>query len=249
MVKSKIGDESEQSETENIVEKSTNTRYKIFLVITALLGWTMVVYEWQFFSVMLGPISSLLRLTTAETSDMLSAIQFGLAAVVLIVGFSIDRIGRKIFYQISLLLTGILTGLTGFIAYIGVIPLIFTRIGAQGIAQLEQPTAASMISEEMPAKIRGLIYSLVQSGFDFGVAIAGLIAALLYPVFGLKYVWLIAVIPMILIVVARRWVKETTRFGKVRDAREGKVDKTVSEFTNVKKVKVNPYKQAFEANH
>ncbi|AWR95303.1 MFS transporter [Acidianus brierleyi] len=242
----KIMDNSKVLEVEKEIQKNKSVKYKIFLVITAWLGWTMVVYEWNMFSLLLGPVSNILKLTSFQVGLMLSSIQFGLAIGVFLSGYFLDIVGRKLYYQISLLITSILTGVTGIATYAGLIPLILTRVGAQALAQNEQPTAASLITEEMPARWRALIYSFVQSGWPFGVAIAGLIAATLYKPLGFTYIWLVAIIPMILIVIARRWIKESDRFEEIKKARKGNIDEKTGIITDISKVKKSPYRQAFE---
>ncbi len=232
--------------TENIVLKSKSNKYRIFLTITAFLGWTMVVYEWNVFGLLLGPASSILHLNSSQVGFLLAGIQFVMVPIVFAIGYFIDRVGRKLMYQITLVGASILTALTGVATYIGLIPLLLVRSGTQGSAQNEQSVAATMITEEMPARWRALIYSFVQSGWPFGVAIAGLVVTYLYKPLGYKYIWLVAVIPMLLIVIARHWAKETTRFEEIKKARAGVNDKTVNEFTDVQKVKENTFKQAFE---
>lgn len=233
-------------DAEKIVQNSKSNRYRIFLSITAFLGWTMVVYEWNVFGLLLGPASNILHLNSSQVGFLLAGIQFVMVPVVFAIGYFIDRIGRKLMYQVTLIGASILTAFTGIATYIGLFPLLLDRAGTQGTAQNEQSVAATMITEEMPARWRALIYSFVQSGWPFGVGIAGLVVAFLYKPLGYKYIWLVAVIPMLLIVVARHWARETTRFEEIKKAREGVKDKTVGEFVDEKKVKENTFKQAFE---
>ncbi len=233
-------------ETEKIVQSSVSNGYKIFLTVTAFLGWTMVVYEWNIFGLLLGPASTILHLTAGQVGFLLAGIQFVMVPIVFLVGYFIDKIGRKAMYQVTLIGASILTAITGVATYIGLIPLLLVRSGTQGSAQNEQSVAATMITEEMPARWRGLIYSFVQSGWPFGVALAGVVVTFLYKPLGYRYIWLIAVLPMVLIIIARHWTKETTRFNEVKKARSGEKNKTVEEFTNINEVKKNSFRQAFE---
>ncbi len=233
-------------ETEKIVQSSVSNGYKIFLTVTAFLGWTMVVYEWNIFGLLLGPASTILHLTAGQVGFLLAGIQFVMVPIVFLVGYFIDKIGRKAMYQVTLIGASILTAITGVATYIGLIPLLLVRSGTQGSAQNEQSVAATMITEEMPARWRGLIYSFVQSGWPFGVALAGVVVTFLYKPLGYRYIWLIAVLPMVLIIIARHWTKETTRFNEVKKAKSGEKNKTVEEFTNINEVKKNSFRQAFE---
>ncbi|KQB34834.1 MFS transporter [Acidiplasma cupricumulans] len=232
--------------TESIVQKSKSGKYRIFLTATAFLGWTMVVYEWNVFGLLLGPVSKILHLTSAQVGFLLAGIQFIMVPIVFLIGYFIDKVGRKVMYQITLIGASILTALTGVATYIGLIPLLLVRSGTQGSAQNEQSVAATMITKEMPARWRALIYSFVQSGWPLGVALAGIVVTFLYKPLGYKYIWLIAIIPMVLIIIARHWSRETTRFEEIKKAREGVNDKNVNYFSNVKKLKQNTFRQAFE---
>ena len=233
-------------ETDKIVQSLVSNGYKIFLTVTAFLGWTMVVYEWNIFGLLLGPASTILHLTAGQVGFLLAGIQFVMVPIVFLVGYFIDKIGRKAMYQVTLIGASILTAITGVATYIGLIPLLLVRSGTQGSAQNEQSVAATMITEEMPARWRGLIYSFVQSGWPFGVALAGVVVTFLYKPLGYRYIWLIAVLPMVLIIIARHWTKETTRFNEVKKAKSGEKNKTVEEFTNINEVKKNSFRQAFE---
>ena len=244
-------DDNKAKEAELAVVKSSTSGYKIYLIITAFAGWALVTYEWDLFSILIGPASKILGLNGTQTADMLSAITFGMAALIFAIGFLIDRLGRKYFYQFNLLVTSIFTAITGLVTFIGVVPLVLVRIGAQGPAQLDQPVAATMISEEMPARWRAVLYSFVQAGYPTGVALAGVVAAVLYPILGYVDVWFVAVIPLILVVIARKWTRETKRFAEVKKAEQEEknkkpVESNVKLFTDPSKVSKNPYKQAFE---
>lgn len=235
-----------EKDTEDIVQGQKTKGYLGFLEITAFLGWTMVVYEWNLFGDLIGPVSKILHLNPSQTTFFLAVIQFSMLPVIFLVGYFIDVIGRKKMYSIILFIASILTALTGFATYIGLAPAVAARAGTQGSAQNEQSVAATLVTEEMPAKYRGFLYSIVQSGWPFGVLIAGLIAATLYKPLGFRYVWLIAVIPLILIAVSRFWVKESTRFEEVLKARKKKKDETVENFVKVNKAEKTPIKQLFE---
>ncbi|WP_175267007.1 hypothetical protein [Acidiplasma cupricumulans] len=68
--------------TESIVQKSKSGKYRIFLTATAFLGWTMVVYEWNVFGLLLGPVSKILHLTSAQVGFLLAGIQFIMVPIV-----------------------------------------------------------------------------------------------------------------------------------------------------------------------
>jgi hypothetical protein len=233
-------------DTEKIVQQGKKKSYLGFLEISAFLGWTAVVYEWNLFGDLIGPISKILNIGPSQTTFFLAAIQFSMVPIIFLVGYSIDILGRKIMWSVILLIASVLTALTGFAVLIGLVPAVAARAGTQGAAQNEQSVAATLVTEEMPSRWRGFLYSIVQSGWPVGVSIAGIIAATLYKPFGIKYIWFIAVIPLILIAVSRFWMKESTRFQKVIDAKKKILGENAEKF--VKKGEENklPLRQAFD---
>lgn len=233
-------------DTEKIVQQGKKKSYLGFLEISAFLGWTAVVYEWNLFGDLIGPISKILNIGPSQTTFFLAAIQFSMVPIIFLVGYSIDILGRKIMWSVILLIASVLTALTGFAVLIGLVPAVAARAGTQGAAQNEQSVAATLVTEEMPSRWRGFLYSIVQSGWPVGVSIAGIIAATLYKPFGMKYIWFIAVIPLILIAVSRFWMKESTRFQKVIDAKKKILGENAEKF--VKKGEENklPLRQAFD---
>ncbi|MEM3858873.1 MAG: MFS transporter [Candidatus Micrarchaeaceae archaeon] len=233
------------SEAEAIVQKGRSKKYLAFLEITAFLGWAMVVYEWNLFGDLIGPVSKILNLNASQTAYFLALIQFTMVPIILLVGYFIDIFGRKIMYSVILFIASILTALTGFAVLAGLGTAVAARAGTQGAAQNEQSVAASLTSEEMPAKLRGFLYSIIQSGWPVGVTLAAAIVVGLYPILGFKYIWFIAVIPLVLIAVSRFWIKESVRFEKVVEARKNIKDATVDKFVNRSAVTRIPIRQAF----
>lgn len=231
------------------------TRYKWFIFIIALLGWSMASMDLNLYSINLPLIEETYHISIALTGIITSLIFLGAAIVVWIVGPFLDTIGRKTVWQYSLLTMAVFTGFTVFATTF--IILIFIRIFADGPSYIEFPTGITIANEEMPAKLRGSLYGWIQAGFPIGYFIATLIAIVVVPKFPLNLGWkisfLIGVIPVILIIFLRHWVKEPERSKAVIQARklmkQGKIEEA-EEITkkykiDLSEVSKNQYKQLF----
>jgi MFS family permease len=90
--------------------------------------------------------------------------------VSLLVGWSMDRFGRKIMCQVALVGAAIFTGLTFFVT--GFWGLVVVRALASGLANSELAISITLVNEELPAERRGFLYSIVQGGWPLGVLLA-----------------------------------------------------------------------------
>lgn len=68
-----------------------------------------------------------------------------------------------------------------------------------------------MVNEQVPARRRGLLYSIVQGGWPLGLFLASGVYLLLHD-HGWRMAFLFGVIPLVAVIVGRFWVKESDRF-------------------------------------
>lgn len=107
----------------------------------------------------------------------------------------------------------------------GLAPNVWFFAAAQFIARifLIAEWAISMVyaAEEFPAKKRGLMIGLIQAFSSLGgVVCAGLTPILLETDFGWRMVYFVGTIPLVLLAVGRRSLKESRRFEAVRPGAE-----------------------------
>lgn len=231
------------------------TRYKWFIFIVALLGWSMASMDLNLYSINLPLIMETYHISIALTGTITALIFLGAAIVVWVVGPYLDTYGRKSVWQYSLLTMAVFTGFTIFATT--VVILIIIRVMSDGPSYIEFPTGITIANEEMPAKLRGSMYGWIQAGFPLGYFLATLIAIIVVPKFpldlGWKIAFLIGVIPIILVVVMRHWVKEPLRSKKTLEVKKlVKADKMeeASRLATEYKIDISeaakyPYKQLF----
>ena len=189
-------------------------------------AWTFAVYDFVLFGNLLPMLASDLGWSAAQSTGINTWVTAGTALVAFGIGPIVDRIGRRkgiliavIGAAVASLLTATVGWVVGIAAGLGLVFLILVRSLA-GLGYAEQAINAAYLNEMFahnsdPAKARrrGLIYSLVQSGWPVGSVLAAGSVYLLFPVGGWALCFAVAAIPAVFIVIAGRWLKESPQFG------------------------------------
>lgn len=194
------------------ISKSQTRRGTVF----ALLAWIFAVYDFILFGTLLPSIQDDFGWTPATAVGVATAISVGTALVVFGVGPLVDRLGRRKGMLITVSGTALASAASGLT--VGSTSLVAARsVGGLGLAEQAVNTTYlneiyALSEDEAITKRRGFIYSIVQGGWPLGTLLAAGFAALLLPVVGWRGCFLVAVFPAILIVLARRTLKETPQF-------------------------------------
>jgi len=197
-----------------------DTRYTLYLIIVACAGWALASYD-----------VNLLVLALPEIAKSLSISEYGLGVlgffvygaqfiVTLFVGYGMDRYGRKTMWMICMSGTALFTGMTCFVHNFW--ELVAVRALASGLAYSELAVSITIVNEQLPAKNRGLLYSIVQGGWPLGVFLASGVY-LAFGGLGWRFVFLLGVIPVLAVMLGRIFIKESERFEheKARQQEEG----------------------------
>ncbi|KQB36095.1 MFS transporter [Acidiplasma cupricumulans] len=219
----------------------TKNRYIIYLTVVAMAGWMLASFDFNIMTPTLPLISKSLHFTTEEAGLITGVIYLGMFVMVLIYGPLIDKFGRKVMFQIVLTVSAIFTGFTylvvNFLQFMGV------RFIADGSAFGELPTGLTIVTEESSPKLRGILYGFIQGGWPIGLFISSAAYLLLVSKIGWRGLYLLGLIPLIAVIIARFRVKESDRFKDLK--------KTITEDTkpkyavNKNEAKEFPYKQLF----
>jgi MFS family permease len=195
-------------------------------------AWTFAVYDFVLFGNLLPKLAEDHGWTSAQSTGINTWVTIGTALVAFGVGPMVDKLGRRkgiIIAVIGAALASALTALAGWVvgavAGLGVVLLILVRSVA-GLGYAEQAINATYLNEMFAhvysdparARRRGLIYSLVQSGWPVGSVLAALSIFLLFPVGGWALCFIVAVFPAIFMVWAARYLKESPQFAVRHEA-------------------------------
>lgn len=197
--------------------ESKDVRYMVYLIIIALLGWSLASYDSNLLTLTMPAIADDLNLS-ATTLGVLGFLVSGAEVIVcLFVGWGMDHLGRKRMWMICLGIAGIFTGLTFFVQDFWQLAIV--RMIASAFAFAELAVSITLVNEQVPAKRRGFLYSIVQGGWPVGVFLASLLY-LLVGQFGWRVVYLFGVVPLILVAVGRIWVRESDRYTHMKAMHE-----------------------------
>ena len=122
-----------------------------------------------------------------------------------------DRWGRKP------LLTATIAGYTVFTFLSGLSPNVYVFALLQMIARIfliaEWATSMVIAAEEYPAQGRGTVMGVVSAAGGVGAIVcAGIVPLLLHTAYGWRSVYFVSIVPLLVLAVARRGLRETSRF-------------------------------------
>jgi len=190
-------------------------------------AWTFAVYDFVLFGNLLPKLAADLGWAASTSTGINTAVTAGTALVAFAVGPLVDRIGRRKGIIIAVVGAAVASGLTalagwvvGLVAGVGVVLLVLVRSLA-GLGYSEQAINAAYLNEmfahhysDDPARMRrrGLIYSLVQSGWPIGSVLAAVSIYALFPIGGWALCFIVAVFPAFFMVWAAHYLKESPQF-------------------------------------
>ncbi len=199
-------------------------KHPFHAVAASFLGWTMDAFDY-FVVVFLvdtlagefgvGRASIVLTLTATLAFRPLGALIFGLLA---------DRYGRRvplmanvIFFSAVELLCGFSRGFVFFLILRGLY-----GIGMGG----EWGVGASLAMEAAPKRWRGVLSGILQSGYSVGYLLAAIVARLVLPVLGWRWMFWLGGAPALLALYIRSRVPESEAWRRHRAPSTGAVLKT-----------------------
>lgn len=207
---------SETKMNKSMVGEAPPRHYTAYLVIVALGGWALASYDFNLLVLTMPDIVRDLHLS-GTLVGMLGFIIYGAEMIItLCVGYGMDYLGRKKMWQFSLIFAAIFTGLTFFVH--NYVELAVVRALASGFALSELAISITIVNEQLHSARRGLLYSVVQGGWPLGVFLASGVYTLFIG-YGWRTVFLIGVVPILFVIVARHWIRESDRFKQMQQVR------------------------------
>lgn len=175
-------------------------------LIAAGLGWMLDAFDVMLYALLLTSIISDLGLTRQTAGAIGSATLISAAAGGVIFGLVADRYGRTRALMASVLIYSVFTAASGLATTTMQLAIfrIFLGFGMGG----EWASGAALVSETWPARHRGKALGLMQSAWAIGYGLAAVVTMLVLPRWGWRAVFLIGVLPALLTLWIRRYVKE-----------------------------------------
>ena len=186
-------------------EKLNRNHYMIFGLSWA--GWVFDFYDLVLFTFLIAPIQASLGFSAEMLSLCLGISLFATGLGGIIFGALGDKYGRRKVLQWTIIIYSIGTCLCAFTwsFYSLVLFRFITGLGVGG----EWATGQIYISETFPDNLRAKYGAFMQSGAPVGVILASIVGGLLTPIIGWRYTFLISIIPAIMVIFIRRYLKES----------------------------------------
>ncbi|GLB67180.1 MFS transporter [Arthrobacter mangrovi] len=188
-----------------------------YVSVVCFIAWVASVYDFTLFGTLLPVISEDFGWSTAEATAINTFATIGVFIVSLVVGTILDKLGRKKALILLMIGGAVASGLTG--AVMGAVSLIIIR-SFSGFSMSEEVVNAVYLNEiYKKAKGRGLLYSLVQGGWPIGALISAGLSALLLPVIGWRWSFVVAAVLSLIVVVMALKLPESPTFAAMKEVK------------------------------
>jgi SHS family lactate transporter-like MFS transporter len=179
------------------------------------LGWTLDAFDFFLLAFTLSAIASEfgtdVKSVTVAIMLTLAARPFG----ALFFGILADRFGRRPILMIVILAFSAFSALSGLAGSLTQLLVVRTLFGfAMGG---EWGIGASLVMETIPAKLRGPVSGLLQSGYPSGYFVASLVYFLLFDHIGWRGMFFVGIAPALLVFLIRLHVEESPAFVASKD--------------------------------
>jgi MFS family permease len=196
--------------------EKNDRRYRVYLIGIALAGLTLASYDYNLLVLAIPDIARELDLSATLVGSLIFFIAAAQLVVTLVVGYALDIVGRRRMWMLCLCAAALFTGLTYLVETFW--QLVLVRMLASSFAQAEFVVSITIVNEEIPARRRGMLYAIVQAGWPLGVLLASAVY-LLFIGEGWRFVFLLGIVPMILVIVGRYYIRESDRFRHLEEVR------------------------------
>jgi SHS family lactate transporter-like MFS transporter len=182
------------------------TKDQWYAYIAAWLGWTLDAFDFTIFLLIMLPISQEFGVPLTAV-----AIVFTLTLWMRLVGATAagwlgDRMGRRMPLMISILWYSICNFIAGFSPTFTFL-LVFRTLLGIGMGA-EWPAGAALAMESWPTRSRGLMSGILQGSWGLGFALSAAVYGLFYDAIGWRGMLWIGILPALVVVYIRFFVKE-----------------------------------------
>ncbi|WP_010321610.1 MFS transporter [Marinobacterium stanieri] len=187
----------------------------LYASLTCFIAWVASVYDYTLFGTLLPVIAEDFGWTTAQATAVNTWATIGVFAISLIVGTILDKLGRKKALILLVIGGAISSGLSGLAT--GIASMVIIR-SFSGFAVSEEVVNSVYLNEiYKKARNRGLMYSLVQSGWPVGALLAAFMVSWLLPTVGWRGSFFIAAAASIIVIVMALKLPESPVFAAMKE--------------------------------
>jgi AAHS family cis,cis-muconate transporter-like MFS transporter len=181
-------------------------RVWIVVLISGFLGLMVDGMDLMFLSYALPSLIEEFQLSTTQAGSLATFTLFGMAIGGIFGGWAADRFGRVRVVVWMLVLFSLATATLGLTQSYWQFAVV-RSISAIGLGA-EYVVCNTLMSEYVPTKRRTTVLGTLQAGWSVGYVLATLLAGAIIPVYGWRYLFATALVPVVLALVIRQTVPE-----------------------------------------
>ncbi len=186
------------------------------------VGWMFDAMDVTLLSVVMPILIATWGLTSSQAGLIASVDRIGALVGAVLAGVLADRLGRRVMFQVTLLVYSIGTGLLALTSTLLSFSAVRFLVG-MGLGG-ELPVVATLTSELLPARQRGFLMGFFNSFFNVGFILAAVVGLAVATSMGWQAAFLVGALPALLVIVLRRYLPESPRYliarGRVSEARQ-----------------------------
>src|SRR5579871_3021840 len=195
------------------------TRPQTMAILAGYLGWTLDAFDFFLLVFMLKAISETFGTDVKSVTYAVTLTLMARPLGALVFGWLADRVGRRPVLMAVVLGFSVFSALLGLSRSLEELLVVRALFGfAMGG---EWGIGASLVMETIPARLRGVVSGILQSGYPSGYLLASIVYFLLFDHIGWRGMFFVGLAPALLVFLVRMHVEESPVFVAQRDSRAG----------------------------
>jgi MFS transporter, SHS family, lactate transporter len=183
--------------------------------VAAWLGWTLDAFDFTVFLLIMVPIAKEFDVPLTEVTLIFTVTLWMRLLGAIASGWLADRVGRKLPLMISILWYSICNFIAGFSPTFWFLFLFRALLGI-GMGA-EWPAGAALAMESWPARSRGIMSGALQGSWGLGFLLSSAAYGLLFNAIGWRGLLWLGVLPALVTLYIRKFVKEPEVWRENRD--------------------------------
>jgi MFS transporter, SHS family, lactate transporter len=174
--------------------------------VAAWLGWTLDSFDFTIFLLIMKPIADFFHVPLIDVAFVFTITLWMRLIGATASGWLADRVGRKLPLMISILGYSVCNFIAGFSPTFWFLFLFRALLGL--FMGAEWPAGAALAMESWPARSRGFMSGVLQGSWGLGFALSSVAYWTLYDRFGWRGMLWLGILPALVVLYIRRFVKE-----------------------------------------
>ena len=196
----------------------TNYQRRVFAIIAS--AWLVDQVDVALLTFLLGSIVVAFGLTPTEAGQLAAMTFAGQLVGNILAGTASDKFGRRTVFQVTMVVWG-LASFAAAAAWSLSSLMVFRFLIGVGVGG-EAPVAQAMVSEIVPANVRGKYIAFMEGFWAVGYVLSGAISYFVLPYLGWRWAFVVVGSLSLVVIVVRRGLPESARWladhGRMQEA-------------------------------